>query len=641
MTQNYLSTVVTECNHCKASSTPPPNRKVSLSSLNRNFNEIVCMDHCFLDSVTVFHVMDVATRYSAGAVVDNKSIDTAIYSFEQIWISQFWPPGSIQADNAFVENGFDKLRELYDIELRPVPPRRHQKSPIEPRHSTIRSIFLRLKSASPSTSDALHAIRAIRISNDLYGLDKMSAFEMAKGFSKPLMINQKPIPVDDELRIAHDELIAKRKLTLILRSNATTNESFKIGDLVQIYIKDGKQKRGSWTSPRQILSIDVEAGSITVPGKAGKTICAAVEDARAAQTNSDLAAAIQDSIDELDMTLADSINPSQDENQDSDNNVQSEDNNHQHSTGDFDMDSDSEQLYTAEDNQLPETGERVEIFWPLENQFFSGTIGNVHEDGTRDVHYDDDDFEVLNLDTENWKLETTASALQAGFEYTLHSNEQDVLSNMVDKLGHKPFLRHHAQAFDQAPLINAYRKEEDNFLSNVKIVPRSCVPVNANVIGSHTIYKIKANDDQTLKLKARIAPHGNEDSDKSNLRSDCNMCPPIGIRIVSSTATIRKWRVVRADAETAFLQTGPAARDVYVIPPRESTHRNTLWLLLAAAYGLINSNAKWQHQSDLAFFKLGLQQVKLIPQLFIKMEDGDVVMVVVKMFDDVLLTGKD
>lgn len=111
----------------------------------------------------------------------------------------------------------EKFLSRFDVEMRPVPPRRHAKNAIEPRNRTIRSMFLRLKNAEPDLSDNLHAIRAIRISNDLYGSDTLSAYEMAKGFTKPLCVDQKPRPVDEELRNAHDELIAKRKLTLILR----------------------------------------------------------------------------------------------------------------------------------------------------------------------------------------------------------------------------------------------------------------------------------------------------------------------------------------------------------------------------------------------------------------------------------------
>lgn len=36
------------------------------------------------------------------------------------------------------------------------------------------------------------------------------------------------------------------------------------------------------------------------------------------------------------------------------------------------------------------------------------------------------------------------------------------------------------------------------------------LPKNANVMGSHVIYKQKYEDDKSLKLKSRIAPHGKE-----------------------------------------------------------------------------------------------------------------------------------
>lgn len=66
----------------------------------------------------------------------------------------------------------------------------------------------------------------------------------------------------------------------------------------------------------------------------------------------------------------------------------------------------------------------------------------------------------------------------------------------------------------------------------MKLIPRDQVPNNANIINSHTIYKVKINEDKPMKLKARIAPHGNEDSLKSVLKSDCCICCPTGLRIV-------------------------------------------------------------------------------------------------------------
>lgn len=66
------------------------------------------------------------------------------------------------------------------------------------------------------------------------------------------------------------------------------------------------------------------------------------------------------------------------------------------------------------------------------------------------------------------------------------------------------------------------------------------------------------NDDKSLKLKACIVPHGKEDYDKEKLHTECNMYPQIGIRVISNMATERRCLVLRADAVSAFLQTGPA-----------------------------------------------------------------------------------
>ena len=223
---------------------------------------------------------------------------------------------------------------------------------------------------------------------------------------------------------------------------------------------------------------------------------------------------------------------------------------------------------------------------------------------------------------------------------TLASNEQVDFQSMFNHFGNRPFLMSQAQGFPQACIINAYKREEESFKHTVRVVTRDTVPSNANVISSHVIYKIKLNDDNSLKLKARIAPHGNQDSMKTDLRSDCCMCSPTGLRIVLMIASLHKWKLAKADVKNAFLQTGLAERDVYVIPPKESYNRKSLWLLLTAAYGLVNANSKWQLQSDSALTNMGLQQSRHVPQLFTLKRNGKLVLIVAKIVDDMLATGE-
>ena len=119
------------------------------------------------------------------------------------------------------------------------------------------------------------------------------------------------------------------------------------------------------------------------------------------------------------------------------------------------------------------------------------------------------------------------------------------------------------------------------------------VPSHANIIRSHVIYKVKPGDDGSLKTKARIAPHGNKDKQRTELESDSATCPPIGIRLLLSFATLMKWPLTKIDFTNAYLQTSDARRDVYVVPPKEADDRAKYRLLLKADYGLVKADAKW------------------------------------------------
>lgn len=155
---------------------------------------------------------------------------------------------------------------------------------------------------------------------------------------------------------------------------------------------------------------------------------------------------------------------------------------------------------------------------------------------------------------------------------------------MLEYFGNKQFMGYEATGFPQFALSNAYNYEEAEFTKTVECVSLTDVPENANVISSHVLYKININDDKSLKLKARIAPHGNEDCMKDDLKSACSMCSSVGLRILLLTASLQKWRLSKIDVKSASLQTGNAARDVYVIPPKESADLGkVLWLLLAAS----------------------------------------------------------
>lgn len=570
--------------------------------------------------------MDSYSRFSAVYPVPDGSISSAVVAFEATWVAQFWPPESVQGDQAFAKTEFTDYLKNNSISFRPVPSRRHHKNTLEPKHGIIRSIFLRLLSASPEADKTVLALHAVRISNDLYGSDTLSSFEIAKGYTKPINPDETPQKITEELVRARDILSAKRKLTLIMRTKATADPILHAGDLVQIFVKKGHEKRGRWLSPRVVLSVDTNAGTVSVPGSNGHKVVAAVEDTRPAIVEDDFAASIVESIDQLDESIHESIEALTE--------------NYNQETPLDACSVSSDEYHTIDDPSisLPGPGDRIEILWPLDNCFYPGVVSSV-ENNVHHINYEDGDAESLKLEDEEWRFGATLSSSSVFTGHSLISNEQHVLSLMLETLGNKSFMRHHAQGFQQAVLYKAYQEQELEFVKRVSRIPISEVPESANVISSHTIYKIKFNDDKSLKLKARIAPHGNEDSLKNDLRSECCMCSPSGVRIVLSIASLRGWRLSKADVKSAFLQTGKAQRDVYVVPPRESLDRRNRWLLLTAAYGLVNANAKWQDQSDTLLHELGLHQLPVVPQLFHIIQNGQLMLLVAKIVDDILVTG--
>lgn len=61
---------------------------------------------------------------------------------------------------------------------------------------------------------------------------------------------------------------------------------------------------------------------------------------------------------------------------------------------------------------------------------------------------------------------------------------------------------------------------------------------------------------------------------------------------------------------------------------------------MTAAYGLVNANAKWQHQSDVLMLSLGCSQLSEIPPLLYRNCDEKMVLTAAKIVDDMDITGE-
>lgn len=148
--------------------------------------------------------------------------------------------------------------ESRDIDFRAFPPPNTIITDVtlESRHGIIRSIFLRLRSASANAEKELYilALSSNAISNDLYRSDDKSSFEMAKGYTKPIGSNYaQDVPTD--VVNAHNQLQEKRKLALIVKSKDIYELPVGVGNKVESYIKTRIIKKDNWSTPKTLLAV--------------------------------------------------------------------------------------------------------------------------------------------------------------------------------------------------------------------------------------------------------------------------------------------------------------------------------------------------------------------------------------------------
>lgn len=116
-----------------------------------------------------------------------------------------------------------------------------------------------------------------------------------------------PIAISIDLLNSRDNIVAKPKLNLILRKNATVDAVINPGDLVQVYVKHGQGKRGRWLSPRVVQKIDRSSGNVTTAGVNGRNILSAFEDTRITIVDDDFSTSIIESIDSLDDAISEAL----------------------------------------------------------------------------------------------------------------------------------------------------------------------------------------------------------------------------------------------------------------------------------------------------------------------------------------------
>lgn len=395
-------------------------------------------------------------------------------------------------------------------------------------------MYLRLREADAQIDDKIHVTQSVDISSQLYGCDIMSAYKLAHGFTKTFLCQLKLNP--DEIVEAQSTIEAKRKVTRIICDKSPPTIMAEVGDIIDVYVKKRNEKRGTWSSPRTVLSINNQSGAVAVPGAAGhfmkavfEYIWSSIDVATFSQLVREANDTLNRSISELVDILCNTQIPTMEIyplndfaflNRDVKDAISSNPDQStfpaqsfyacfasDEPTGSISSTLTSTDITAFDGIVAPEVSDQVEVFWPLDDTYYLGVIAE-EQNGNHTFVYDAGAIGTLDCSNQKWRFQNNSN-LQSISATTLllESDMPAVLSALLVYFGYKPFLRYQAAGFSRFSLKASYTVREADFKKTVKLVPLAEVPENANIISIHAVYKIKTNAGQSLKLKAQIAPH--------------------------------------------------------------------------------------------------------------------------------------
>lgn len=612
--EKAIITVTENCASCAMTGPPSPSKKISISHVNEQFNSEIQADFTYFrirgEIYPALHVVDVGTGFSEVRLVETRRADNLLSELDMAWIYAHGSPDVLSADDEFNRPTIRKELAARAIGFKPRPSRRHNKcGVIERKHGTVKRILERLAKADNDSKPKLLVAKSCFLSNCLYGSKIMSAFELAKGYV-PSIVGNPTRKIPQDLLDAHKQQAAIRALNKLLRGRRTTTLSeadIKEGDRVAYYYNSTKCSEQPEWREGTVSTVFKDLVEIKT-GKKGANARVAYEDLRILP-KSTLATDLMNGTDLSDEESAEG------------------------EEGTSGLHHNDEATATAMlGGNITKTDEQGE------NN--DQTMRNDIYASSNDSHMTDEKgiSDGIRKDVGDYEGNERSIAGRR-----LCSQEDTILRDMKEKIGTNQVT---ASAIAFAPnwiVEKAMRAEHDqNWVDAYEEVPESELPRNANVISSHVIFKIKTEDDGSLRLKGRIVVHGNRDADRELVRSDSAAADMMIIRMIISLATILDFNMASADIKGAYMQSGPIRRDVYVRPPKDCHRkRGTVWKLLKLPYGMTDAGRQWLLRVDDWLLRtLGMSGVGGVNQVFVRKKGDKIVLLIAKVIDDFLIAGK-
>lgn len=178
---------------------------------------------------------------------------------------------------------------------------------------------------------------------------------------------------------------------------------------------------------------------------------------------------------------------------------------------------------------------------------------------------------------------------------TLISTREQTLWDIFNVISSQQVYESHISFAPSWIVDEALRTElETNWSGAYEKMLAKSVPDDANIISSHMPYRMKENDDGTVKLKAPLVLYGNHDRDRFGVRRDSSSSDLSIVRLVISLGIILGFKFATADVKGACMESGFIKRTIFVRPPKQVNNRKgAYWRLLHLSYGIFEAGSQW------------------------------------------------
>lgn len=622
---------------CKLGENPRPHPIVGSSPPTKQIQTDVSVDVITVSGIPFMHVVDHGTNWSETAMLRSHALQDQVRTIKQIQLYRHGIPKSITADGEYGKGDFNEMCDEFNIKLIVTPAHAHQSNgKIERANRTIRSFYNRLRACHPNAPTVDLMVEATFAKNICRGQQIASSFELLYGRSPLLEGTGEParetVPTMADAA-AHS---ARRKINLMLRKNLREPEDVNTGDMVYIWRDNGgwigpapvleatthgvivrhnnRQKTASRNRVRRILPLQDDECEVTpkvpLPGERPTAKVHALD-------ATDLVAQEEKNCDaEPAQHVHDAQAPPEPRNPGRINDFNNNDDGKDANNGGPAVDTKEDVSTQATDhgqpspeNDAPPCNEKEVCPDPVQET--QKVAAGPPASAAAHARLKKDLADVIDEQERHFGADKAVGRTRSETRAALTKKATDVIAE--SQVDHSTMATVYADAIllsntekagalTQLERAKAFKRELDTWVRKAAFerVDKKDVPLDANIIGSHTVYRKK--DDGSVK--ARIVPWVHRDPARFELRCDPPCLNPDIFHLVLSMAAELKWRIAQMDAEAAFLQAQGFSRKIYVRPPKEAGDPDGLWLLLAAAYGLADSGRLWYRTNDDALVNL-------------------------------------